>query len=145
MNTRDKVILNKIVEEISYLEMLLKNISEEDFLANETIIRAATMTSINVGELAKRLSNEFFQSYPESELRIATKTRDVYAHGYFTLSYAAVYKTAKEDYPRLKKWIEKVLVISAETEEAIQEAKDIMVGKVNAKSYNSVDEMLADL
>ena len=34
---------------------------------------------------------------------------------------------------------------NAETEEAIQEAKDIMAGKVNAKSYNSVDEMLADL
>ena len=43
------------------------------------------------------------------ELSIAAKTRDVYAHGYFTLSFATVYKTAKEDYPRLRNWMENVL------------------------------------
>ena len=32
-----------------------------------------------------------------------------------------------------------------ETEEAIEEARNIMSGKQKAKSYNSVDEMLADL
>ncbi len=109
MNKRDESILEKIVEEISYLESLLEGASEAEFLANETMERAAAMTSINVGELAKRLSDEFFCLYPESELRIAAKTRDVYAHGYFTLSFAVVYKTAKEDYPRLKRWIEGVL------------------------------------
>ena len=109
MNKRDEAILNKIVQEIMYLETLLNNVTETDFLGNETIIRAATMTSINVGELAKRLSDEFFSLYPESELSIAAKTRDVYAHGYFTLSFATVYKTAKEDYPRLRNWIENIL------------------------------------
>ena len=34
---------------------------------------------------------------------------------------------------------------NAETEEAIQEARDIMSGKIDAKSYDSVDEMLADM
>ena len=34
---------------------------------------------------------------------------------------------------------------NAETEEAIQEARDIMSGKQKAKSYSSVDEMLSDL
>ena len=34
---------------------------------------------------------------------------------------------------------------NTETEEAMQEARDIMAGKVGAKSYASVDEMLADL
>ena len=33
---------------------------------------------------------------------------------------------------------------NAETEAAIQEARDIMSGKIKAKSYNSVDEMLED-
>ncbi len=33
---------------------------------------------------------------------------------------------------------------NAETEEAIAEAKDIMEGRREAKSYASVDEMLAD-
>lgn len=67
------------------------------------------MTSINIGELAKRLSDDFFLENPTSELKLAAKTRDVYAHGYFTLSFATVYKTAVEDYPRVRVWIEAAL------------------------------------
>lgn len=39
-------------------------------------------------------------------MKYAARTRDVYAHGYFSLSFETVYKTAVEDYPRLKEWIE---------------------------------------
>lgn len=109
MKDSDRRILEKIVSEIGYLETLLDGVGETEFLRNETMERAATMTAINVGELAKRLSGEFFAGHPESELRIAAKTRDVYAHGYFTLSFAAVYKTAVEDYPRVRLWIEGIL------------------------------------
>lgn len=42
-------------------------------------------------------------------MKYAAKTRDVYAHGYFTLSFETVYKTAQEDYPRVKLWIEELL------------------------------------
>ncbi len=64
------------------------------------------MTSINVGELAKRLSEGFFEEYPGSELKYAARTRDVYAHGYFSLSFETVYKTVIEDYPTVEAWIE---------------------------------------
>lgn len=67
------------------------------------------MTSINIGELAKRLSDDFFLENPTNELKLAAKTRDVYAQGYFTLSFATVYKTAVEDYPRVLVWIEEAL------------------------------------
>lgn len=109
MNSRDRQLLKKIASEIDYLESLLNGVSLDDFLSNETVERAAAMTAINVGELAKRLSDDFYTEYPKSELRMAARTRDVYAHGYFTLSFAAVYKTAIDDYPRVKEWIENVL------------------------------------
>jgi len=67
--------------------------------------RAATMTAISIGELAKHLSGAFFEENPGSELRYAAKTRDVYAHGYFSLSFSTVYRTAVEDCPRVKAWI----------------------------------------
>ena len=85
---------------------MLDGVSQQAFLEDETIERAAAMTSINIGELAKRLSDEFYARHPDTELRYAARTRDVYAHGYFTLSFATVYKTAKEDYPRVREWIE---------------------------------------
>ena len=105
MKESDLRILKKIASEIEYLEHLLDGVSMESFLENETVERAASMTTINVGELAKRLSDEFYADHPKSELRYAAKTRDVYAHGYFSLSFATVYKTAKEDYPRLGEWV----------------------------------------
>lgn len=77
----------------------------EDFVADETVKRAAAMASINIGELAKHLSDEFYEMYPGSELNYAARTRDVYAHGYYTLHFETIYKTAAEDYPRVKAWI----------------------------------------
>lgn len=112
MKDADARILEKIVDEIGYLSDLLDGLDADAFLQDETAERAAAMTSINIGELAKHLSDEFYHDYPESELRYAAKTRDVYAHGYFSLSFATVYKTAKEDYPRLKEWIMQTLSAS---------------------------------
>ncbi|MEC4272847.1 HepT-like ribonuclease domain-containing protein [Adlercreutzia sp. R25] len=118
MKDSDVRILKKIVSEIEYLESLLAEIDLGSFLADETIERASSMTTINVGELAKRLSKEFYAEHPGTELRFAAKTRDVYAHGYFTLSFETVYKTAVEDYPRLKLAVLEMI----EEEEAARDA-----------------------
>lgn len=115
MREVDRRILRKIVSEIRYLESLLDQVDQDSFLADETMERAAAMTSINIGELAKWLSDDFFLENPTSELKLAAKTRDVYAHGYFTLSSETVYKTAVEDYPRVRKWIETTLENSNES------------------------------
>ena len=105
MRQPDRHVLERIVAEIDYLEGLLDGVSLDDFLRDETMKRAAAMASINIGELAKHLSHEFYEEHPQSELRYAARTRDVYAHGYFTLHFETVYKTARDDYPRLRAWI----------------------------------------
>ena len=109
MQRRDENILRKIVLEIDYLEEALEGISVEQFNTDETLKRAAAMASINIGELAKHLSDRFHEDYPGNELRMTARTRDVYAHGYYALSFERVYETAKDDYPRVKEWIESVL------------------------------------
>lgn len=105
MRQPDKHVLERIVDEITFLEGLLSDRSMEEFLKDETVKRAAAMASINIGELSKHLSQEFYAAFPGSELRYAAKTRDIDAHGYFTLHFETVYKTAVEDYPRVKAWI----------------------------------------
>ena len=105
MRRPDKHVLEKILEEIAFLESLLNGVDLDAFISDETVRRAAAMASINIGELAKHLSDDFYVDYPGSELRYAARTRDVYAHGYYTLRFETVYKTAVEDYPRVKGWI----------------------------------------
>ena len=109
MKPPDEQVLKKIVLEISFLEDLLDNVSLEGFRNDEVVKRASAMASINIGELAKHLSDDFHGQYPANELRMAARTRDVYVHGYYSLSFDRVYTTAKEDYPRVRQWIETVL------------------------------------
>ena len=109
MLRRDENILRKIVTEIDFLEEALEGVSASNFNNDETLKRAAAMASINIGELAKHLSDEFYAEHPDSELRMAARTRDVYAHGYYSLSFERVYETARDDYPRVKEWICSVL------------------------------------
>ena len=109
MKPSDRHILERILEEMDYLQGLLAGMDLESFVADETVKCAAAMSSINIGELAKHLSPEFYAAYPTTELRYAARTRDVYAHGYCTLSFETVYKTAVEDYPRLRAWVAQML------------------------------------
>lgn len=109
MLPRDEGILRKIVNEIDYLEDALEGVSLDGFNEDETLKRASAMASINIGELAKHLSNEFHEEFPRNELKMAARTRDVYAHGYYSLSFERVFETAQDDYPRVKSWIESIL------------------------------------
>lgn len=74
MRPRDRRILEKMLEEIAYLEALLEGVDMQSFVADETVKRAAAMSSINIGELAKHLSDEFYTEHPSSELRYAART-----------------------------------------------------------------------
>lgn len=51
MRESDSRILEKIVSEIQYLENLLEGVDLDAFLADETIERASSMTTINIGSL----------------------------------------------------------------------------------------------
>lgn len=109
MQHKDQIILQKMLEEIAVMESLLGCITYEEFDAQEEKKRAVAMTVINIGELAKHLSNEFFSEHELPELKYAARTRDVYAHGYATLSFPMVYKTAAESFPELGLLIKEVL------------------------------------
>ena len=105
----DRRILEQIVGEIAVADSLLDGVSYESFETNEEKKRAVAMTVINVGELAKHLSEEFFASYSVPELKYAARTRDVYAHGYATLSFPMVYETATVSFTNLNSIIQKIL------------------------------------
>ena len=77
MSQRDEKALIKIVSETDFLAEALEGVSAGEFNGNELLKLAAAMSSINIGELAKRLSNDFHEDYPDNELRMAAKTRDV--------------------------------------------------------------------
>lgn len=49
MRQPDRHVLEKILEEIAFLENLLRGVDMEAFLSDETVKRTAAMASINIG------------------------------------------------------------------------------------------------
>ena len=102
MTKRDKIVLLKILEEIRYLETLTASLTFDVFMSDETIKRAACMTLINVGELARFLSEELKATAKDIPFNEIVATRNVAAHGYQTLRFDDIWNTLEADIPDLK-------------------------------------------
>lgn len=108
MNSRDRQILNKILQEIDIAVDLVRDVSEDTFLDDEKLKRAVCMTLINIGELVKSLTRELVDQHKQVPWREVAGFRDVAAHKYQTLRMEDVYLTVTNDLPVLGDLIKKI-------------------------------------
>ena len=109
MQHRDEVALRKIIEEINIAEEMLGEISLEDFLTDEILKRAVSMTIINVGELIKIITPETRAQNSDVPWKDAAGMRDITAHRYQTLRMEDVYNSAKIDFPKIREQLQAIL------------------------------------
>ena len=109
MDNRDKKVLQKILEEIDYLETVVSGIAYDTFMQDETLRRAVAMTLINIGELTRLLSETLKAKNPKIPFNEIMATRNIAAHGYKTLRFDDIWKTIKTDIPDLKKKIASII------------------------------------
>ena len=109
MQHRDRIILQKIISEIDIAFEMLGETSQEDFLKDEKLKRAAGMTVINIGELVKSISDELRREHREIPWKAVAGMRDIAAHKYQTLRMEDVYNTIRIDFPDLKEMIASIL------------------------------------
>lgn len=77
-----------------------------DAFHNDKLLRKAIIMSIiNIGELAKRLPDDFKAEYPSIPWRKIAGMRDLSAHGYHTLDYSIIWNVAQESIPELLSFI----------------------------------------
>lgn len=109
MQHRDRICLQKIIKEIDIGKEMLGTDSLDEFLQNEMLKRAISMTVINVGELIKNVSFELREAHREVPWKAAAGMRDITAHRYQTLRMEDVYETVVNDFTEIKKLLEKIL------------------------------------
>ncbi|MBO4681782.1 MAG: DUF86 domain-containing protein [Clostridiales bacterium] len=109
MQHRDRVVLEKIVQEINISDEMIGNVDLKEFLADEKLKRAVSMTIINIGEMIKLISDDLRAKYPEVPWKDAAGMRDITAHKYQTLRMEDVFSSATSDFPALKKQIQSIL------------------------------------
>jgi len=109
MERRDRIILQKVLSEISIAQKMMDNCTLEQFEKNEMLMRAVGMTVINIGELVKNLSDETRLAHSHIPWKAIAGFRDVAAHKYQTLRMEDVYETVVTDFPALKVQIEEII------------------------------------
>ena len=108
MERRDRILLEKVLSEIAVAQKMMDGCSLEAFMGNEMLMRATSMTVINIGELVKNLTEETRLANPQVPWKAIAGFRDIAAHKYQTLRMEDVFETVTADFPQLK---EKLLVV----------------------------------
>ena len=101
--------IKHILGEINYLLDSSKDCSEEKFMRDATLQRAFARSLEIIGEAAKSLSNEFRKNNPEVDWKSMAGMRDRLIHHYFGVDYEIVWDVVKNEIPKLKDQLEKIL------------------------------------
>lgn len=109
MSFEPREYLRHIIAEAEYLLASSRNLSRENFLADETLKRAFVRSLEIIGEAAKKLPDEFRAKHPDAEWRAMAGMRDRLIHGYFGVDYELIWDVVHSKIPELKREIETIL------------------------------------
>ncbi len=101
--------LKHIQDEINYLVGDSRTLPVGKFLRNQTKMRAYARSLSIIGEAAKLVPSEFKNRYPDLDWKGMAGMRDRLIHHYFGVDYELVWDVVKNEIPKLKIEIEKIL------------------------------------
>jgi uncharacterized protein with HEPN domain len=88
---------------------IMGDISKEDFIENEEKFLAISRLFEIMGEAAKNVSSDFKVKHKEIPWRKMAGIRDVIIHDYRNVKQEIVWKTVKEEIPKLILQLEKIV------------------------------------
>ncbi len=119
MKNKDTIVIEKILQQCSQIEeaMDMFNSDYESFKTNSIYQNACCMCVLQIGELAKALSNECKNKYNDIPWREWCGIRDIFAHQYSNLDITSTWFTLTKDVPVLKEGCIKILDILLKEEQ----------------------------
>ncbi len=101
--------LEHVLESIDKIESVTKHISDEQF-TKDWIIQDAVIRNLEViGEAINNVDEELKKKWPGVPWAEAKGIRNILIHEYFRVNPKEVWATVKENLPKLKKQITKIL------------------------------------
>mgnify|MGYP001577525412 FL=1 len=111
MSKLPEEFLKHILDEIVYLINTSENLDELYFARNETLQRAFARSLEIIGEASKNLPSEYKQTNNEVDWKSVAGMRDKLIHHYFGVDYEIVWDVVKNEIPKLKLDIEKLIEV----------------------------------
>ncbi len=103
------VFIKHIRDHIDRIEKFMGNISKESFFNNEEKQSAVIREIEIIGEATKNLPKDFTKNHPSIPWKDIAGMRDKLIHHYFDVDLELTYDVVKNDLPKLKKEIKKIL------------------------------------
>ena len=111
VNERDGQILQHIVQHCNEIEATIKMFgkNEKYFKENFIYLNAVSMPILQIGELAKRLSDDFIKQSIDIPWKSIKGMRDMFAHQYHSMDKEIIWNVAIKHIPELNKKCQSIL------------------------------------
>jgi uncharacterized protein with HEPN domain len=110
MNQPDNhIILEKILENISNIDLLLKTTTEDSFMNDLKDFNAICLEFIQIGEKVNLLPEAFYDEHPSVPWHELYGLRNRIVHGYEKVKKSIIWATIVQDLPVIKKEIMGIL------------------------------------
>ena len=111
MKNRNYMVLKKIVKYCNQIDEANNAFtpSLEEFAQNSVYRNACCMCVLQIGELAKALTEDFRNEYKGVKWRGWCGIRDIFAHQYSGMKIDVAWDTVENDVPKLKEYVERIL------------------------------------
>jgi uncharacterized protein with HEPN domain len=101
--------LRHILKEVNYLLAETEGLEAEDFLKDETKMRAFARSLEIVGEAAKQVKEDYRRIHQDVDWKAMSGMRDRLIHHYFGVDYEIVWDVVTNEIPKLKVQIQDLL------------------------------------
>lgn len=114
-----RVVMQKIIEYCTEIEDYKNQVNAtfEVYQSNKMFRRAVDMNVLQIGELTKRLSDDFRAAHPEIPWHEIKGLRNVLVHEYENVDLESAWNDLTKSVPELQAQLEKILAAEAAANE----------------------------
>jgi uncharacterized protein with HEPN domain len=101
--------IQDILEAMTNADSFVENMSYDEFIQDTKTVYAVLRAIEVIDEATKNIPNEIRKKHPEIPWKDMAGMRDKLIHEYFGVNIERVWLTVKDDIPRIKPLIKKIL------------------------------------